>query len=588
MKFFKTVFAVIVGLFIFSAISTMVVVFFGMIIISASEDQKVDVDDNTILHLQLFRPIDEREIEDPIAELLAGPGKEKSVGLVELRRALEHAKNDESVKGIFLEVPYLQSGVSSAMEARKMLTDFKESGKFIIAYGDIFTEGGYYVASVADEIYMAPVFSLLEFNGMNSEKIFFKGTLDKIGVEPVIFRAGKFKNAAESFVSSEMSETEKIQVEAYINSMYNNILSEISESRGIALEDLRYIADEMSVRNENDAVEYKLIDGLLYKDEVIKLIKEKIGIDPDKKIPFMPHSDYNKSFTDDYSSKNTVAVLIGKGNIVSGKGTLDNIASADFIDELRKLRDNDRVKAIVLRVNSPGGSALDSDLIWREVKLTAKEKPVIASMSDVAASGGYYISMAADTIVALPTTITGSIGVIGMYFNFNELLNDKLGITSDNYQTGRYSDFLNVTRPVKKEDVLIVQKMIDESYQAFVSKAAGDRTMEFEEMDEIAQGRVWTGEDAMAINLVDVSGDLEDAIKIASEKAGLGEDYKVKYYPRPKPFIEQIITELGASQEAKIVKENAPELAPYISTFLEMKERSGIQARIPYELNIEF
>jgi len=378
-------------------------------------------------------------------------------------------------------------------------------------------------------------------------------------------------------------------VKAYVGALYGQILSDISASRNIPVDSLRKIADNMEVRNEHNAVDHHLIDGLLYKDEVIKMIKEKVGVDPEKdKIPFINHYMYNKSFQDDYSSKNTVAVVVAKGNIITGRGNLDNIAADDFVDEIKKLRENDKVKAIVLRVNSGGGSALASDLIWREVKLAAEKKPVIASMSDVAASGGYYISMAADTIVAMPSTITGSIGVIGMYFNFTQLLNDKLGVTSDNYKTGKYSDLLNVTRPISNEEVQIVQKMIDESYHVFASKAAEDRGMEYQELDDIAQGRVWAGTDAMNVKLIDVFGNLEDAIALAAKKAGIENDYKVKYYPRQKPLIEQLIGELSGDQQAKLIKNQAPELEPYLNTLLELKQRTGIQARLPYDLHVGF
>ena len=333
-----------------------------------------------------------------------------------------------------------------------------------------------------------------------------------------------------------------------------------------------------------------MIDKLAYQTEVTEVIKSKLGLEGKDELKLTSHVTYNNSFDDDYSSKNTIGVLIATGNIVTGKGNpQNNIASEDFTKELKKLRENDRIKAVVLRINSPGGSALASDLIWNEIKLTAEKKPVIASMSDVAASGGYYLAMAADTIVAMPNSITGSIGVIGMYFNFTDLLNKEIGITSDNYKTGKYSDLLNVTRPINDDEVQIVQKMIEHSYRIFASKAASDRNMEYEELNEIAQGRVWTGTDALKVGLVDLEGDLEDAIEVASAKAGIEDDYKVKYYPVQKPFIEQLLTELGGGeQEARFIDKNIPQLKPYFNALLQLKERMGIQARMPYDLNISF
>lgn len=586
MKFLKNVLAVFTGLIAFSVL---VVIAFSIIIMVASQEKPVDVAEHTVLHLKLDKRITERETNDPFASLVPVSGIEENIGLVELRRAIKHAKDDDKIEGIFLEVPFLRSGIASAMEIRNMLADFKSSGKFIVAYADFYSEGGYYVASVADEIYMAPDFGMLEFNGLSSERIYFKGTLDKLGIQPVIFRAGKYKNAAEAFVASEMSETEKEQVAAYVQSIYGNLLSDISEWRNIPVEKLRNIADSMLIRKEEDAVKYKLIDKLAYQNEVREIVKEKAGVEKDEELELISHSTYNQSFQNDYSSRNAIGVLVATGNIVSGKGTSDNISSEEFVEELKKLRESDRIKAVVLRVNSPGGSALASDLIWKEVKLTAQKKPVIASMSDVAASGGYYIAMAADTIMAMPTTITGSIGVIGMYFNLNDLLNEKLGITSDNYQTGRYADLLNVARPVSEEEVKIVQQMIDDSYRIFAGKAAKDRNMKYEDLHEVAQGRVWTGEDALGIGLIDMQGNLEDAIKVAAEKAGVAEDYRVKYYPERRPFIEQLLVELGGGeQETAFINNNLPGLKPYLRSLLQLKDRMGIQARLPYDLNIIF
>ncbi len=584
MKFFQTVLAVIVGILIVSVVST---VFFFVILIAASGEPPVTTRDNTILHLKLTGPIDEREVEDPLSEILPGAGQ-KSAGLVEIRRALQNAASDDKIKGVFLEAPYVQAGVSSASEIRKMISDFKTSGKFVIAYGEFFTEGGYYLSSVADEIYMAPDFSELEFNGMNAEHLYFKNALNKLGVKPVIFRAGKYKNAAESFVETEMSETEKIQVSEYVDAIYGYILSNVSEARNIPVGELREIADQMKIRSEQDAVDFGLIDELAYRDEVIAKIKEKIGVDVKKKIPFMSHSSYNKSFEDENSSSNQIAVVVAKGTIIPGEGSQDYIASEDFIKEIKRVRESDRVKAVVLRINSPGGSALASDVMWHEIKLTAAEKPVIASMSDVAASGGYYLSMACDTIVAHPTTITGSIGVIGTYFNFNELLNEKLGITSDNYKTGEYSDLLNVTRPVNEEEVQILQSMVDKSYRSFVSKAAEDRGFTYTEMDSMAQGRVWIGEAALQNKLIDVFGDLEDAIQLASEMADIEEDFKVKYYPRQKTFMEQLLADFGMQSKIKLMDQSTPELKPYFNLLQELNYRKGIQARLPYDLEISF
>lgn len=584
MGFLKNVLAVLVGLIVFSFVSLF---FISVFFVAISQEKPLNVDDNTVMHIKLDQQIVERENKDPLAELMPG-GMGRNAGLVDLRRALEHARDNDKVKGIFLEVPFISSGVASAMEVRQMLARFKESGKFVIAYADYYTEGGYYLASVADEVYVAPDFGMLEFNGVSSLRVYFKGTLKKLGIEPIVFRAGKYKSAAEAFVESEMTEAEREQVAAYIESIYGNILEDISESRNIPVDELKNIADNMLIREEVDAEKYGLVDKLAYRDEVIKIVKEKVGVSEEDKIPLMPYSSYNQSFSDDFNSRNTIGVLIATGDIVMGKGRPENISPEVFTKELKKLRENDRVKAVVLRVNSGGGSALASDLIWREMKLTAEKKPVIASMSDVAASGGYYIAMAADTIVAMPTTITGSIGVIGLYLNAQQLLNEKLGVTTDSYNTGQYSDLLNASQPVKQEEIQIVQKMIDDAYKIFSSKAAEDRGMEYDRLHGLAQGRVWTGEDALQQGLIDVEGNLADAIQIAAEKAGVASDYKVKYYPEQKSVIEQFLTELSGEKEARLLDQTLPELKPYMETLLKIKDRTGIQARMPYDLYIEF
>ena len=584
MGFLKNVLAVLVGLLVFSFVS---IFFISIFLVAISQEKPVITKENTVLHVKLDQKIVERETNDPLAELMPG-AMGRSAGLVDLRRALEHAHHDDNVKGILLEAPFITSGIASAMEIRQMLAKFKESGKFVIAYADYYTEGGYYVASVADEVYVAPDFGMLEFNGLSSQRVYFKGTLKKLGVEPIVFRAGKYKSAAESFVESEMTQAEREQVAAYVESIYGNILEDISESRDIPTDELKNIAGNMLVRQEVDAEKYGLVDKLAYRDEVIRIVKDKVGVSEEDKIPLMSYSSYNQSFQDDYSSRNTIGVLIATGDIVMGQGRPDNISPEVFTKELKKLRENDRVKAVVLRVNSGGGSALASDLIWREMKLTAEKKPVIASMSDVAASGGYYIAMAADTIVAMPTTITGSIGVIGLYLNAQQLLNEKLGVTTDHYNTGQYSDLLNASQPVKEEEIKIVQKMIDDAYHIFSSKAAEDRNMEYDQLHNLAQGRVWTGQDALAQGLVDVEGNLTDAIDIAAEKAAIAGDFKVKYYPEQKTVLEQFLAELSGNKEARFLDEALPEARPYIETLMKIKDKTGIQARMPYDLYVEF
>ena len=584
MNFLRNLLATILGLFIFTFLCFLL--FIGIISI-ASTEKEVQLADASILHLKLNRPIVERKTEDPFAAFNeALGGGEGAIGLKEIKEAIYHAKNDPKIEGIFLEPQYLSSGFAKLEEIRDALDDFKSSGKFVVAYSEAYSEADYFVASVAEKIYLNPM-GMLEFNGLSTEVVFLKGTLDKLGIEPQIFKVGDFKSAVEPFTRTEMSEPSRLQTESFINSIYDSYLERVAESRGVEIAKLREISSSMLVQNANDALNYKLVSDLGYKDEVFDSFKEEIGVKEDEDLTFIDHVNYLKTFTKTEISQNRIAVIVANGNIVTGEGSDVSIGSDLFAEEIRKARKDDKIKAIVLRINSPGGSALASDIIWREVKLAQKEKPVIASMSDVAASGGYYIAMACDTIVAHPTTITGSIGVFGILPNAKEFLEEKLGVTTDVVKTGKYSDILTVTRPLSDFEKQIFQKSVEEIYETFTKKAAQGRGMPIEDLKAVASGRVWSGVEAKEKKLIDVFGGLEDAINIAVNKVGIEDDYKVNYYPKQKSMLEQFLEEFGGEVRYSFMKNEFGQLAPYIQKLKELEELSGIQARMPFDYVIQ-
>ncbi len=581
MKFLRNLLATLAGLFIFTGF--ILILFFGIVSAITSEEE-VELEKNTVLHLKLTKPIQERETEDPFAAFF--PGATNTMGLIELREALDNAKDDDNIEGILLEAPWLAAGFATGEEVRKALINFKESGKFIIAYSDLMTEGGYYLSSVADEVYLNPI-GEVEFNGINAELIFFKGTLEKLGIEPQIFRVGEYKSAVEPFTREDMSPENEEQLGVFINNIYDNLLEDISQSRGISKDDLEEISDKYLVRNSKDAVEKKLITDLKYYDEVLDILREKIGLEDDEEVEFVTYSKYRKSYSNINTSKNRIAVIVASGEIVWGKGEKNMIGSSVFAKEIRKAASNKNIKAIVLRVNSPGGNYLASDIIWREIQEAKKIKPVIASMSDYAASGGYYIAMGCDTIVAQQNTITGSIGIFRIFFNMGPFMKDKLGITTDNYGTGEYSDLYTSSRNVTEFEREIIQKGVDEGYLDFTTKAAEGRNMELEEIQEIASGRVWTGEQAIDNGLVDVIGGLEDAIKIAAKKAGVEDDYKTRVYPIKKDFWQELAEGLSGDIKARILEDESGELYTYVEFLNKIKYLEGLQTRLPFEIQFK-
>jgi len=574
----------------FTAALLAISVFFGLgfvifiIMISAlSSSEKFIVQDNSVLKINLTRPLADRDFNDDFDSFDFGGGNINRIGTVNLRAALEHAATDDKIKGVVLYAPGLNGGYALGQEARKALSEFKASDKFIWSYAELMNEGGFYMSSVADKRYIAPEGSL-EWNGLGAELTFFKNAFEKLDIEPQIFRVGDYKSAVEPFILDKMSDANREQMTSMITSVYSSMVEDMAPDLGISEEKLWDLSNKMAVRTLNDAVESKLITGVLYKDEFEDLVANEIGEEKAGDINWVSYKQYNSVVSTYKKSKNRVAVIIAEGDIMIGKAQKGLITPNQFVNELRKARENKNVKAVVFRVNSPGGDALASDLIWREVVKTAEVKPIIASMSNYGASGGYYIAMAADTIVAEPTTLTGSIGIFGMVFNIGDFLSNKLGITSDAVSTGDFSNYITSSRALTEAEKSIIQNSVNRSYETFTSKAAEGRNMAIEDLKAVASGRVWTGTQALDKGLVDVLGGLPTAIEIAAAKAGVADDYKVLYYPAQKTSVEELMDLLSGSAETKAMKTKLGDLYPYLELVKTIENAKGVQARMPFEV----
>jgi protease-4 len=504
-----------------------------------------------------------------------------------LKQAIKNAKTDDKIKGIYLEVSYPMTGFSSLEEIRESLIDFREGGKWVVSYNEVMSEGAYYLASAADHVYLHPE-GEVEFNGLTAEVGFYKKLLDKLEVKPQVFRVGEFKSAVEPFLLEKMSEENRTQLQSMVNSIYDHVLTEISEARKIPKDVLKTASDKMQIQDAAAAMEFKLVDSLLYMDQFQANLRKRLGVKDSDDIKFVKYNKYRKSFSNYKSSKNEIAVIVADGTIMPGSNdNSENVIAADtYVNEIREARENDNIKAIVLRVNSPGGEFRASDMIWREIELTKKVKPVIASMSDYAASGGYYLSMGCDTIVAQPHTITGSIGIFGILFDMSGFLGNKLGITFDEVRTGDFGDTYTVTRPLSPVEKNFIQKSLEKHYNTFTQKAADGRGVQQSEIQNVASGRVWTGAQAKERKLVDVLGGFDDAVKIAAEKAKVGEDYKVRFYPRQKPFFEQLMYQLEENATAGRIENELGDLKVYYDQLRKVQQYQGAEALLPFELKI--
>ena len=589
MNFLKTFFASCLGsllaLFLFFIIGIFLVAGIIGAAMSGGDESLTTISDNSVLRLELNVPITELEVEDPF-EGLPLPGIESgSIGLIQLKQAIDHAASDPKIKGIYLDVSFFMGGYATAREIRQSLEEFKATGKWVIAYSEMMSESSYYIASAADKIFLNPEGDL-EFNGLSVEIGFFKQLFDKLEIKPEVFRVGDFKSAVEPFLLDKMSDENRLQLNVLLGSMYGTLLSDIAASRQREAADLRAIADKALVTSARQAREHGLVDSLMYYDQVEDYLRDKLGLAEDKKITFARYGKYRKSFATASKSKNEIAVIVADGDILPGEAQPGVVGSETFAEQLRKARKNDNVKAIVLRINSPGGSSLASDVMWREIVLASEEKPVIASMGDYAASGGYYLAMACDTIVTQPNTITGSIGVFSILYDASDFLKNKLGITFDEVRTGQTGDLITFTRPLNAQERNIWQNRTNEIYETFTTKAAQGRGMAVEDIKDIASGRVWSGKQALVNGLADVEGGLADALTLAAGQAGLGNDYKVKYYPKPKTFLELWLSNMEETAAERAMREKLGSAYPLYREWQQLEKLKGNQTRLPFAVKI--
>jgi protease-4 len=572
LQFFKYLLASFLAIILFAFI---VVIFIVGLASSSSKNKSVNIESNSILKIDF-----NKEIEDQ-GETSFDPNNlsfVKTLSLREIVKSIEHSGQDPKIKALFLDMSSFPGGFASLEEIRNALVQFKKSHKPIYAYGENFTEKAYYLNSLADKLYLNPE-GLLEFNGLSSEYTFYKGALDKLGIDVQIFRVGKYKSFVEPYTLEKMSEANRDQITSYLGSIYHGYMEKIAQSRNYNLDSLIDIADNQKVSEAGEAEKFKLVTGLRYRDEVLDELKTLSHVKTVNDIHFVSLADYDRSLeNENMDGENRIQVIYASGDIVPGEGSTKSIGSEQMSRIIRHARLDKDVKALVLRVNSPGGSSLASDVIWREVYLTQKIKPVVVSMGDVAASGGYYISCAAGKIYAEPNTITGSIGIFGIIPNTQKFFNEKLGITFDRVNTGKYSDILTVTRPLKEEEKAIIQNQVNHGYQSFLDRVSKGRNKSKAEVDSIAQGRVWTGEQAIKNGLVDKLGGLDDAIEDAANQAHLTK-YSLSYAPDEKSFLQNFLTD-GMDQLKTQWMEREMGMLSNFNLLKKVKSWTGIQARM--------
>ncbi len=547
-------------------------------------EEKVTVKEGTILRLELTEPITERKRTPKLGDLQTLFDKDhRQLGLYDIQSTIFSAALDKNISGMYIHLHGVQGGRAALDEIRTALEYFKAKDKFIIAYGEEYSPNDFYLASVADQVYLNPL-GQLEWRGYASQTPFFKGTLDKLEIKPEIIRHGKFKSAIEPFIADHMSEENRAQIKALLDYLWNEAKEKVSVSRQITTNDLELIAKEGRLENADDAVKYGMVTGLLYEDEVLDLLKHKTKT-KDKDPSFIGLSRYYQSIPFSKPQKSQIAVIYAVGSIVGGHSQGGNIGSESLCQVIKEASEDNDVKAIVLRVDSPGGSALASDVIWRQITLAKKDKPVVASFGNVAASGGYYISCGADKIVSGSGTITGSIGVFGLLFNLHDFYQNKLGITIDTYKTGPFADTGRMNRALTDLERKKIQNEIEFIYETFIRRVANGRNLSMAQVDEIGQGRVWTGSDALRLGLVDKLGDLDDAINLAASLAKVSQ-YDIITLPNKKERFEEILDNLSAGLKLEL---RSSSLFSFINQDLinleDQVKQQGIQARLPFDLN---
>lgn len=585
--FFASLLAIVVASFL------LIIVLIGMITaVTSLKDQTVTLKGQTMLVLKLDSRIVERKSNNPFEDIeLPGLKTSATTGLNQVLNCIEKAKTDDRIKGIFLEVSEIHAGYATVGEIRDALIDFKTSGKFIYTYADMISQKAYYLATVSDSLILNPQ-GMFDFRGLNAEHTFFKKALDKFGVEMQVVRGknNKFKSAVEPFLFDKMSDANREQTSVYLNSIWGHVLKGISETRHIPVDSLNSYADQvMTFQKAEKALQYGFFDNLKYKDQVLADFRKLTGLGPNDEIPVVSVAEYDKipKPVDAAAGlpKDRIAVVFAEGDIDAGVDGPYQIDSKEVSKAIREARTDSAVKAIVLRVNSPGGSAYGSEVIWREVILAQQTKPIVVSMGDYAASGGYYIACGADAIMASPATITGSIGVFGTIPNLSGLLSDKIGVTFDNVSTNKHSDMPSVTRKMTPFEINLMQRYVESTYETFISHVAEGRKKTTASVDSIGQGRVWSGENGKLIGLIDEFGGLSDAIKLAAKKAGL-DRYRIKELPKQKEPFEELMKSFSTKLQSSVFQSKMGDSYILWENLAREAQANGIYARIPYLLEI--
>ena len=589
-SFLKQVLAVIVGLAVAGVLFFLLFLGIAASIGSSSSSKKiVKVKNNSVLKIDLSRTIKEK---DNLEDFNFTSGKfviKENLGLKHMLESIKHAKTDDKIKGIYLPLSTMPSGFATADIIRKALINFKESGKFVVAYGEYATQKAYYVASVADKVYLNPE-GIIEMRGIGVQLSFYKRFLDKIEAEVQVFKVGTFKSAIEPFIREDISKPNREQLEYLLGGIKEDFINNISKARNIDTATLERIINNLELSSAQSAVDLNIIDGAYYADQVASDLDERLGIDEDtdEEIEFIDINDYGNSFSNKLVlTENKVAIIFAEGEIVSTKAD-GKISSEEYAKIISDLRKNDEVKAIVLRVNSPGGSALASEVIWRELELAKKDKKVIVSMGNVAASGGYYISCGADYIFADENTITGSIGVFGLIPNVEKFLNNKIGVTFDEVNLNKHATMNGATKKFDELEHDVIQKGVERVYETFTSRVAEGRKMNQDTVKKYAEGRVWTGEQALKIGFVDEIGDLNTAIDYAVKLADLDE-YNVVEYPKKKDPMQKILEEFGMEKvKQNLIKNELGDNYVYYKKIKDIQTNfNTVQMRMPFDLDIE-
>lgn len=580
LQFLKYVFATIVGLFLFIVISFFVV---AGIAAAAGSEKKAEVKPNSVLQLDLNYGIPEKTDDNPFAGMsLTNLKPEKAVGLTQIRESIAKAKKDDNIKGIYLKLGINENGLATIEAIRQSLIDFRKSGKFVYAYGEVLSQKGYYLATAADKVFLNPNGGI-ELKGFGREIMYYKGMFDKLGIEVQDFHCGAFKSAIEPFVRTDMSEANRKQLLHIYGDVYSQFLTSISADRKLDTVVLNRIVNNLEAESPEQTKELKLIDDVLYYDQVVDRMKEKAGTDKKENLATIGLAKYATTL-EKKTEGSKIALVYAQGDIVDGEGEDGEIGGEKYAKIISKLRKDEKVKAIVLRINSPGGSALASDVMWRELVLAKKEKPLVVSFGDVAASGGYYIACMGNRIFAQPNSITGSIGVFGLLPNAKKMLNDKFGITLDEVEVTKHGVLGGITKPLDSEESAFAQRNVERTYAEFKKRVADGRGKDTAYIETIAQGRVWTGKQGIEIGLVDELGGLDEAIAYAAKTANLKE-YYTKSYPEEKSFAEQLSESFG-DVKTNWVKEELGEEYEVYKTLQYLKKTKGTQARMVYDLGL--